>query len=129
MVSVQRQMQDFGKKIDDIKTKEGGGHNTDKALSQKVETYEKLASDMRIKPTACDSATAIIQGLGAASSATTAVDWAGEALQKLSISAVLEVYHKCGDREFNGMVSVKFESAEARVKGITSLQCLEVCLF
>ena len=48
------------------------------------------------------------------------MDWVREALQKLAISAVLEVYHKCGDREFKGMVFVKFESAEARAKGITS---------
>ena len=120
MISVQSQMHDFGEEINKIKKKEGGGHIADKVLSQKVETLEKLVADMRIKPTACDSATTIIQGLGAASSGTIAVDWVREAMQKLAISAVLDVYHKCGDREFNGMVFVKFESAEARAKGITS---------
>ena len=52
MISVQSQLHNFGDEINKIKKKEGGGHNADKVLSQKVETLEKLVADMRIKPTA-----------------------------------------------------------------------------
>ena len=65
-----------------------------------------------------DKATAIVGGLSDASSADSAKVWLKEALRKADIDGVTEIYDKCQDRAFNGMLFVKFSSSEARNVGI-----------
>jgi hypothetical protein len=85
-----------------------------------VQDLEKMVAGLKIKPSAGDSAGAIIGGLGAASSGQAAVEWVRDALQKLCIKSPQDVYHKCGDRDFNGMVFVRFDSANVRDEAIVT---------
>ena len=61
-----------------------------------------------------DNLTAVIGGLQDASSAEAAKSWVKETMEKSGIREFAEVYDKCKNTPFNGMVFVKFQSVDKR---------------
>ena len=87
----------------------------DESLANRVKLIEKELSDLKVTPLqgSRDQLTAVVGGLRSASSADAAKSWLREAMRKANIDFI-DVYDKCKDREFNGMLFVKFGSAEKR---------------
>ena len=91
-------------------------HGGSDALEQRVKEIEQAISQLKVSPAAGgkDQRTAIVGGLQDASSADAAKSWLKDAMDKVRIDGVLDVYDKCQGREFNGVVFVKFSSVEKR---------------
>ena len=83
-------------------------------MDRRLREIEARIANMHIGPVSGTNATAVIGGLQDASSASVAMEWVQQALQKAGIDGYSEIYNKCGDRLFNGMVFVKFESVHKR---------------
>lgn len=88
----------------------------DEAIMHRIDGIEKQISNLKILPVPDknDLSTAVVGGLEGASSADAAMSWLKEAMSKTRIDGVVDVYHKCKDGDFNGMIFVKFSSAEQR---------------
>ena len=74
------------------------------AVLERVDALEILVRKMIVSPSSTDGCTAVVGGLGNASSSEAAKEWLQETMKKASINEVLDMYHK-GANGFNGWCS------------------------
>ena len=82
----------------------------------RIKSIEAAISELKISPVSGgkDQSTAVVGGLGSASSADAAKAWLKDLMAKVGVQGVADVYDKCNGAPFNGMVFVKFSSEERR---------------
>ena len=109
--------------IHDLKSRVGAvEQGVNVALEHRIKDIEATISELKISPASGnkDQSTAVDGGLEGASTADAAISWLSGVMNKVGVEGVLDVYDKCQGRTFNGMVFVKFGSAEKRDAAITT---------
>ena len=87
---------------------------------------EAQVASLTLQPTSTGGTTAVVGGMEDAPSAGAAMQWLKGEMTKASIDGVVDVYHKCGTDVFNGMVFVKFPSAEKLMAAIQIFNAAKV---
>ena len=89
---------------------------SDGPFAQRIVDIEKAIAELKIAPVpgSKDQSTAMVGGLQGVSSADAAKSWLSEAVSRANIEGVIDIYDKCKGGDFNGLLFVKFNSAEMR---------------
>ena len=126
MVGVKQDMASISTRLK--KLEEGpGGVAADQTSTNRIKVMEKEISEFKASPVQSkDNATAVVGGLRGATSSDTAKSWLPESMTKSNIEGILDVYDKCKDEEFNGMLFVKFSTSEKRDNAINSFNAARI---